>query len=308
MKKLQMFKLFTTLSLISIFFIGCTPQNTRSQSSVMDYLYANKSDQIVKPGVPTLRLPIKVGIAFTPEQSVSKNGRNYWTGAYGIGAALTSVTKSDLLEKVADNFRSLEFVSDIEVIPSEYLTPQGGFSNLEQIQTMYGIDIIALVSYDQVQFTDQNYLSLSYWTIVGAYIISGEINDTSTMLDTVVYDISSKKMLFRAPGTSIVKGSSTPVNLTEELRKDSIEGFNLAAVKMTKNLKFQLEKFKKKIKNKPEQVNIVHRQGYSGGGSIGYIEIMSFFLVLVVINLTRRSSVAKAAVVFTTWAFRSAPC
>lgn len=290
MNNLQMLKLFSVLSVISILLIGCVPQNTRSKSSVMDYLYADKSDQIVKPGIPILRLPIKVGIAFTPEQSVSNNGRNFWTGTYGKGAALTSVTKSELLEKVADNFRSLKFVSEIEVIPSEYLTPKGGFDNLEQIKTMYGIDVIALVSYDQVQFTDQSYLSLSYWTIVGAYVISGEINDTSTMLDTVVYDISSKKMLFRAPGTSIVKGSATPVNLSEELRKDSIEGFNLASDQMTKNLKLQLDKFKIKIKDKPEQVNIVHRQGYTGGGSIGYIEAASLFIALLLINLTRRSS------------------
>ena len=289
MKNIQILRLFSALACISIFLVGCAPQNTRSKSSVMDYLYANKTEQIVKPGIPTLRLPIKVGIAFTPEHTVSKYGRNYWTGAYGKGAALTSVTKSELLEKVADNFRALKFVSEIEVIPSEYLTPQGGFDNLEQIKTMYGIDVIALVSYDQVQFTDQNYLSLSYWTIVGAYIISGEINDTSTMLDTVVYDISSKKMLFRAPGTSIVKGSATPVNLTEELRKDSLEGFNIAAIEMTNNLKLQLDKFKIKIKNKPEQVNIIHRQGYSGGGSISYLEITSLFMALILVNLTRRS-------------------
>jgi len=273
---------------ITILLSGCVPQNTRSKSSVMDYLYSKSSEAVVKPGVPTLRLPIKVGIAFTPEQTVSRNGRNVWTGAYGKGAALTSVTKSDLLEQVADNFRSLKFVSEIEVIPSEYLIPQGGFENLDQIKTMYGIDVIALVSYDQVQFTDQDYLSLSYWTIVGAYIVSGEINDTSTMLDTVVYDISSKKMLFRAPGTSIVKGSSTPVNLSEELRKDSLKGFDLAAIEMTNNLKVQLDKFKKKIKNKPEQVNIVHTAGYSGGGSVSVFGLAAIIFIMTLIYLTRR--------------------
>ncbi len=48
---------------------------------------------------------------------------------------------------------------------------------------MYDIDVIALVSYDQVQFTDGSFLSLTYWTIVGAYVVAGEKNDTSTMLD-----------------------------------------------------------------------------------------------------------------------------
>lgn len=279
---------------ITLLFSSCVPQNTRSKSSVMDYLYSKSSEVVVKPGVPTLRLPIKVGIAFTPEQTVSRHGQNIWTGAYGKGAALTSVTKSELLEKVADNFRSLKFVSEIEVIPGEYLTPQGGFENLDQIKTMYGIDVIALVSYDQVQFTDQDYLSLSYWTIVGTYIVSGEINDTSTMLDTVVYDISSKKMLFRAPGTSIVKGSSTPVNLSEELRKDSLKGFDLAAIEMTKNLKIQLEKFRIKIKNKPEQVNIVHTAGYSGGGSVNIFSLTAIFFIWALFNPGRQPSTRKS--------------
>ena len=285
--------IFKTL-LISIIFLinltSCGPQNTRTKSSVVDYLYSKNTETIVQAATPVLSLPIKVGIAFTPDQHNVRSRRNIWTGTYSKGTALTSVNKSKLLEKVADNFRSLKFVSEIEVIPSEYLTPQGGFANLEQIKTMYGIDVIALVSYDQVQFTDENFLSLSYWTIIGAYIVSGEINDTSTMLDTVVYDISSKKMLFRAPGTSIVKGSATPVNLSEELRKDSLKGFELAAVEMTKNLEFQLDKFKEKIKNKPEQVKIIHRAGYTGGGVISTIELTSLFILMALISLARYSN------------------
>jgi len=246
------------LSLVLTFVIsivGCVSQQTRAKSSVVDYLYPDGSEEIIRPSVPTLKLPLKVGIAFVPEQEITSRGRKIWTGITGnsaslAGTTLTSSKKSKLLDRVASNFRKLEFVSDIEVIPSEYLTAKGGFSNLQQIQTMYGIDVIALVSYDQVQFTDEGYLSLTYWTIVGAYVVSGEKNQTSTMLDTVVYDIKSKKMLFRAPGTSEVKGNATPVNLSEELRVDSIQGFDLAADKMTENLKTQLVQRKNKKKSR----------------------------------------------------------
>jgi rhombotail lipoprotein len=155
---------------------------------------------------------------------------------------------------------------------------------------MYGIDVIALVSYDQVQFTDEGFLSLTYWTIVGAYVVSGEKNDTSTMLDTVVYDIRSRKMLFRAPGTSVVHGSATPVNLSEELREDSLKGFNLAADNMVANLKVELEKFKDKIKAKPEEVKIEHRAGYTGagGGAISLYSLVILLLVSMARLLTRR--------------------
>jgi len=285
--------LISLTAIFTLILASCGNQQTRSKSSVVDYLYPTSTNEVIQPSIPTLHLPLKVGIAFVPEQDTETRGRNHWSGVVGTGAALTSASKADLLDKVASNFKELGFVSEIEVIPTEYLTHGGSFNNLEQIQTMYGIDVIALVSYDQVQFTDEGFLSLTYWTIVGAYVVSGEINDTSTMLDTVVYDIKSKKMLFRAPGTSVVKGNATPINLSEELRADSIKGFNMAAEKMTKNLHSQLTRFKDKIKQNPEQVKIVHREGYSSSGGGAFNLYMLSILLLIALakkNLTMRCS------------------
>jgi len=191
-----------------------------------------------------------------------------------------------LLDKVAAHFKKYDFVKSIEVIPSSYLTPQGSFTNLDQIKTMYGIDIIALVSYDQVQFVDEGMLSLSYWTLVGAYIVSGEKNDTSTLMDTAVYDIDSHKMLFRAPGVSQVKGTSTPINLSEELRADATEGFRGATEDMVRNLDLQLERFREKVKEQPEEYQIVHRGG--GGGSAGWL----LGLLLPALLCTRRKNLS----------------
>lgn len=287
-------KILTGITILILFtLLSCANQQTRTKSSVVDFLYPTMNNTVIKPSIPTLNLPLKVGIAFVPEQATKSRGRNQWTGVISSGSPLTSANKIDLLDKVANSFKELGFVSDIEVIPTEYLTPGGSFNNLEQIQTMYGIDIIALVSYDQAQFTDEGFLSLTYWTIVGAYIVSGEKNDTSTMLDTVVYDIKSKKMLFRAPGTSIVKGNSTPVNLSEELRVDSLKGFNIAAKKMTKNLHSQLTRFKEKIKQNPEQVKIVHREGYSGGGTLNLYGMLFILLIAVVKKNLTNSSIGR---------------
>lgn len=102
----------------------------------------------------------------------------------------------ELLSKVAQQFKQLDYVQTIEIIPSAYLTPGGGFNNLAQIKTMYEVDVVALVAYDQVQFTHEGLSSLSYWTIVGAYVVKGEKNDTNTMMDTVVVDIDSQKCYF----------------------------------------------------------------------------------------------------------------
>jgi len=273
---------FFLLCIILALVTGCATQELRTRSSVVDYLYPKGTDTPIAPSIPVLNIPLQVGIAFVPEQPSSASGVNVWTGTRR-GATLTETTKAQLLERVADHFREREFVSNIEVIPSAYLTPRGGFSNLEQIRTMYGVDVIALVSYDQVQFTDEGMLSLTYWTLVGAYVVSGEKNDTSTMMDTAVYDIASRKLLFRAPGTSQVKGSATPVNLSEELRADSIKSFQAATDDMIRNLDVQLDQFKAKLKRQPGQVKVVPRSGYSGGGSMGLFELIVLLLIAVVL-------------------------
>ena len=285
--KIKIDKTTPLITLILVTFLsGCAGLQIRTKSSVVDYLYPEGSETMVEPSIPVLSIPLKVGIAFVPGKPDRSSGKRLWTDAVG-GGAFTEANKAELLEKIADNFRQYKFVSEIEVIPSVYLTAGGGFSNLEQIRTMYGIDIIALVSYDQVQFTDEGWLSFTYWTIIGAYIISGEKNDTSTMLDTAVFDIRSKKMLFRAPGTSNIKGSSTPINLNVELRADSMKSFEEAADNMIANLDKQLSSFRAKIKKNPEKVKITYSGGYSGGGYsgggiFGVIELLLMFLFVAI--------------------------
>ena len=296
-----MLHLKTFMLLLTLLIVGCAVQQTRTKSSVVDYLYPNKSEAIVRPEIPVLNIPINVGIAFVPEQAARSGGTNIWSGVTKLwsgdvgGGKLTEAYKADLLENVADNFRKHEFVSDIEVIPSAYLTAGGSFSNLEQIRTMYGVDVIALVSYDQVQFTDEGLLSLTYWTLVGAYVVSGEKNDTSTMIDTAVYDIQSKKMLFRAPGTSKITGSSTLVNLSEELRADSLNGFEEATTNMISTLDVQLSKFREKIKKQPDQVKVVKRKSYSGGAAFGIFEGVILLYLLVVTLVKNKSKESDSA-------------
>ncbi len=178
------------------------------------------------------------------------------------------------MKRVADHFKKYPYVKDIELIPGAYLKQKGSFANLDQIRTMYGVDVIALVSYDQVQFTNEGLLSLTYWTIVGAYVIPGEKNDTQTMLDTVVMDIASRKMLFRAPGMDHVHGNATPINLSEQLRLDSETSFDKAADQMIGNLDEQLVTFKDKIKERPQDYKVIHTTEYlerTGGGSLNWL-------------------------------------
>jgi len=247
---------------------GCGGMRTQHTStSVVEYLYPNASKEpIADQGIPVLSLPMRVGIAFVPERT---------------GSTLTEAKKTELLEKVAANFRKRDFIKSIEIIPSAYLTPKGGFANLDQIRTMHGIEAIALVSYDQKQFTDEGIASIVYWTIVGAYIVPGEKNSTYTMVDTVIMHIPSQKMLFRAPGTSQVKGSSTPINLSEELRADSEKGFNEAVDRMIPSLEQQLAGFQEKVKASPEEYKVVRADsGGKGGGAFDFVTAFLMGLLL----------------------------
>lgn len=240
---------------------GCSlhNKNIHKSSSVVHYLYPNKQKKI-EPQIPSLRLPLRVGIAFVPE----------------FDKVLTEETKLRLLQNVASKFKKYNFVDSIEIIPSAYLKKEGSFSNLTQLSTMYNVDVMALVAYDQQQFTDDSALSLLYWTIVGAYLIPASKNDTHTMMDVSIFDIKSRKMLFRAPGMSHIEGNTTPVGLSAKLRKDSVLGFENASKQLITNLDNALKRFREKVKQSPKEYKVTHRTGYTGGGSIDIF----FFLIL----------------------------
>ena len=247
---------------------GCAHFHGRSQhrqnASVVEFLYPQGSDVVVEPSVPTLNLPIDVGVAFVPASG--SKGR--------LDHPLSEERKVRLLQDVAREFDQYKFVRKIEIIPSNYLRPGGSFANLEQAARMFGVQVIALVSYDQVQFTDEDFTSFAYWTLVGAYVVEGQKNDTQTLLDAVVYDVSSRTLLFRAPGTSRIEARSTPVNLSEELREDANAGFQQAATNLVSQLKVELASFQERIRNRPEEVKLVARPGYVGGGAAGVFELM----------------------------------
>jgi rhombotail lipoprotein len=236
-------------------------------SNLYAYLYSDQKGHVDEPTVPVLSLPLRVGVAFVPVDN--PKGRNY---SYADDLTFSEVQKMDLMKQISEQFKQYPFVKSIDLIPSAYLTPRGGFANLDQIRTMYGVDVMALLSYDQVQFTDQGMLSLTYWTIVGAYVVPGQKNDTKTMLDAAVYDIASRKLLFRAPGIGNVKGSATPVNLSEELREDSKKGFEHAATNLVASLKVQLEEFKERVTNAPAEYKVEYKPGYTGASAFGGLE------------------------------------
>jgi rhombotail lipoprotein len=224
---------------------------------VVDYLYPKETEPLIMPGIPVLRLPLRVGLAFVPAGPARRG-----TGDF------SEAQKSEVLKRVSAEFKAIPFIRSIDVIPSTYLRSGGGFDNLDRVRALLGLDVVVLVGYDQSQFTDQNKLSLAYWTIVGAYFVHGNKNDTDTLMEAVVYDVASRKLLFRAPGVNLLKATSTGIQVDEKLRRDSVASFDLAADDLILNLKTELTAFKERIKQAPDEVKIEHRPGYTGAGAL----------------------------------------
>ncbi len=256
--------LASALLAAAVFLSGCAgifhgPRKADRSSSVVSFLYPGEETPLPPTDIPVLRLPLRVGVAFVPS---GKGDR--WAGA-----GVTETQKAALVERIAQQFRGKEFIQSIEIIPSTYLRPGGGFANLDQVAGLLGVDVIALVAYDQVQFSNENKLSLAYWTIVGAYIFHGNKNDTHTMMEAAVYDIRSRHLLFRAPCVSQQTENTTLAGINDRLLAASAKGFDAATEDLIRNLQAQLELFRERAKRAPETVKIEHRPGYTGGGSLG---------------------------------------
>lgn len=242
-------------------------------SSLMDFLYPNKEDRAVHSAeIPLLTLPVKVGIAFVPSTGFQKE-------------AVHSKDQYELLEKVKAAFVQYDYIDRIEVIPSTYLAGGDGFNTLDQVGRLYDVDIIALVSYDQVTQSLENNAALLYWTIVGMYVIPGNENTVQTFVDTAVFDIKSRKMLFRAPGISKLEKRTTAIGIDETLAEKSMQGFGLAVTDMTKNLDDELARFKVRVKEE-KIAKVEHSNNYSGGA----IDIQFGLLLLIMLLIRLRLS------------------
>jgi len=268
-KALLILTVIVSLGGCSALLTNYSPQKRQgTASSLVDYLYPNGE---IPPGlasrIPHIKVPIRLGIAFVPGHS---NG----------GYILTESHKQLLLEKVKRSFANRPIIQSIKIIPSHYIARRGGFANLSQLGGLYGVDQIALVSYDQAGTIHANPLSITYWTIVGAYIIPGNSHNIQTFVDTAVFDVKSKKLLMRAAGQNKVRRVSTMVHRRALYRKASQTGFVGATERMIANLDSELYRFKSRLRQGSKEVVVEYRPGFSGSADALLILISIMGLVI----------------------------
>jgi rhombotail lipoprotein len=253
------------LALLSLALVGCSSlwnwsggNRSGASSSLVDYLYpGGQIPPAFDETIPYLELPLRAGIAFVPGQS-----------SYGT---ISEATRMQLLEQVKAQFVDREYISQIEVIPDTYLRSSKGISGMQQVARLYGVDVMALVSYDQVAVSEENTSGILYWTIVGAYVIKATSNEVQTFVDTAVFDVDTGRLLFRAPGADTTSDRSTLVEAGETVRRARDAGFSAAMEQMTVNLSAELEQFQERIKSDPTVAQAEWRPGSGGGGSAAWL-------------------------------------
>ncbi|MCF6288790.1 MAG: rhombotarget lipoprotein [Proteobacteria bacterium] len=275
-----MFRIILILGFLSL--SGCAIFGTYQErhlrsTSLVKFLYPQGKLPLTDKKNPVLNLPLRVGLAFIPDASRQ--------------TTITPATKSQLLEKVKAAFVGKEYVDEIIIIPEIYLRGSDGYSSLDQVHNLYQLDVIALVSYDQIVNGSDNLLSLSYLTIIGAYIFPGSNYKVSTMIDMAVIDVPSRSILFRSAGTSGSKNKPVAGAYVKQVyRKKQNQGFVQAMQQMQDNLYLELTKFEQRLRkrNPDDKVQVRHREGYTGGSLPFWL--FGLLLFIASVKYTRESN------------------
>jgi rhombotail lipoprotein len=233
----------------------------------VDFLYpdGNVPEHV---GMAQLRVPARVGLTFLPAAP----------GEPGLDAS----QRQEILARVRAAFETRDYVKEIVVIP-DYNLGSGGFDSLQQLARLQQLDVLALVSYDQVSRRSENEASLLYWTILGYYVVHGSEHETNSLMDLAVVDPVSRTLILRAGGTSFAADRSAAVDQQDKLQRQQRDGFKLASNQLIANLDAELQQFRERVRQGTAPVQVVHSsdRGGGGGGAVGLFELASLCCLLV---------------------------
>ena len=256
-------------------------RQSHNSSSLVEFLYPDGRVPPAENQIPELRVPLRVGLAFLPTQG---------------GEGPTAVQRDELLERIRQRFADRKFVTEIVTIPDYYLRDNRGFGGLQSVQRLYAIDIMALVSYDQVTNTGENDWSLGYLTIVGAYVLKGSSHDVATLVDLAVVDPVTQSLILRAGGTDSRNRNTTLIDKEREVRESSAASFATATTQMIDNFDVALTKFEADVRAGKANVRVAKREstgGKGGGGSFGPLALGGL-LILLAARRSRREQLRVA--------------
>lgn len=232
-------------------------RHAQGSSSLVSFLYPEGTDSVPGNELPTLPVPLRVGLAFLPERS----------GATVSG--LEAARRERIMQRIAEHFRSRKFIAEIVEIPDYYLGGVRGFDGLAGVERLYKVDVMALVSYDQVANQDDRGLSFGYLTIVGAYVLKGTRQDVTTLVDMAVVDPATRSIVLRAGGTDTRAHNTTYVGSEVDARQAAADSFDAAAGQLITHFDGALTQLEADIRAGRSTVKVRHRDGGGGGGGGG---------------------------------------
>ena len=248
-------------------------------SSLVEYLYpdGNIPDKVLD-STPTLKLPLRIGVAFLPD----KHGTSTFPEA----------DKMRLLGTIKEKFTNIDYVKSIETIPSNYIANARGFEGLQQVTRLLGLDVIALISYDQLTRGENNRWSFMYLTIVGAYIFEGDDVDIRSFMDISLFDTRTQKLLLRAPGIDATAFDTNAADVRKKTNDAKRISLEKATADLIKNLDTELAQFETRVK-KSGEVKIVTANGEKYEGRAGSFDFMFLTIGLLAAGLRSRKLITR---------------
>ncbi len=280
--------------IVSVTLSGCQAWNaarcypncrfeSRASSSLVSFLYPSGDEPPVENSIPQLKLPVRVGLAFLPPRAGS--------GQMGLEAS----HREALLDRIRQRFSDRKFVKDIVIVPDYYLASTRGFEGLQGVQRLYNVDVMALVSFDQVTYRDDNKWSLGYLTIVGAYVLKGTRHDVTTLMDLAVVDPASRSILLRAGGTDDRHGTTTFIDQGRESREAATQSFSKATDQLIEHFDTALVQFESDVRAGKANVRVASSGGGGGGGGGGSLDPTLLGLLACALALRLRYSTRAVA-------------
>lgn len=271
---------------------GCNHRGRQSHgsSSLVGFLYPEGTDAVPANALPTLPVPLRVGLGFLPDRD----------GAPVEG--LEAARREHVMARIAEHFRSRDFIADIVLVPDYYLRDARGFAGLAGVQRLYGVDLMALVSYDQVRYQDDRGLAAGYLTVVGAYVLKGTRQDVTTLMDMAVIEPATRSIVLRAGGTDTRVQNTTYVGSEVAGRRAAAAGFDAAADQLIEHFDVALGQLEADIRAGKSTVKVQARDGGSGGGA-GALDAPGVVLlgVLVLLVIRRRPGPRSAGIHCNDW-------
>jgi rhombotail lipoprotein len=245
-----------SLSGCSLLFDWGIDHGSREQyrsTELVEFLYGN--ERAPHDDAKTqLQLPLRIGLSFLPSMRPR------------AGDIPTAADKAQVLEAIRQRFSALPYVTEIVVIPDYYLSarPGDGFQQAQQLARMFRLDLYALASFDQVVYAGENGLSLGYITILGSYLLKGELHEAHTVVDLAVIEPTSRSLVMRAGGTAKFADSST---LAEDWRGEMQvrrKSFEQASTALIDNFAQELKSFEERVRSGTAPVTVARRNGGAG--------------------------------------------